>query len=169
MPSPFPSPGVVQLASDVPTTVIAIVSALIALLAALFTAYAAFQAARAAKTARDAYLADAADRRIRQAQHVHAQISDIDYGVDDVRLTLGIQNTSDGFIFDVDLRNAVGGTEKSVVQVPVFSNKHSLSDTTSVRRAEFDTGTVAVLRFNDYAGIRWERHGSNAPTELAPD
>lgn len=168
MPSPFPSPVIVQLAPDVGATVIAIVSALIALLAAGFTAYAAFQAARAAKTARDAYLTDATDRRIRQAQHVHAQITDIDESTDDVRLTLGIQNTSDGFIFDVDLRIAVDGAESSVLERPVFSNGHSLSDTTRVPRAKFGAGAVAVLRFTDYAGVRWERRGSNPPTEIIP-
>ena len=99
---------------------------------------------------------------------MHAQISDIDDSGRDIRLTLGIQNTSDGFIFDVDLRIVVGGVESSVLELPVLSNVASVAETTRVPRAKFGAGTVVILRFTDYAGVRWERRGSNPPTEIRP-
>lgn len=166
MPSPLPSPIVVQLAPDTASTIIAIVSAIIALLAAAFTAYAAVQAARAARTARDAYLNDAADRRTRQAQHVHTQISPVLHSKDEVSATVAIQNTSDSFVFDIEVSIDLVGNELSILKKQVLSNHVSILETVHIHRDEYVKDAAAIIRFTDYAGIRWERRGGNPPAEI---
>lgn len=166
MPSPLPSPIVVQLAPDIASTIIAIVSAIIALLAAAFTAYAAVQAARAARTARDAYLNDAADRRIRQAQHVHAQIGPVLHSKDEVSATVSVQNTSDGFVFNIEVSLDLAGNELSILKKQMLSNHVSISETVHMHRDEYVRDAAAIIRYTDYAGIRWERRDGNPPAEV---
>lgn len=164
MPTPLP----VEVVSDPFATLLAVMSAFAALAAAIFSAVAAIQAAKATRTARDAYTSDLADRRIRQAQHVFAHLDTEPTDANQNSARVNLQNTSDGFIFDIDVSVVENGTE--ILKLPrrdVFSRGVSLTESIELPRPAASFGeAVAVVRFTDYAGLRWERRASAPPREI---
>lgn len=164
MPIPLP----VEVVSDPLATILAVFSALVALAAAIFSAVAAIQAAKATRTARDAYMSDLADRRIQQAQHVFAHLDTRPTDANEHRAHVNLQNTSDGFIFDIDISVEENGVEVfTLARREVFARGVSSSEAIELTRPAATLGDAfAVVRFTDYAGVRWERRSSYPPREI---